>query len=220
MAGIQPGSIDAVIFDMDGVLIDARDWHYRALNDALELFGASISYEEHLSRFNGLPTREKLGTLTTEGRLPAHVHHLVNAVKQERTLREAATLCFPVVEHLLLISWLQSRGLKVGVATNSIRATSTTMLQFAGLLERLDCLVTNEDVKRAKPYPDIYLEACSTLKVAPSRALVIEDHHFGVQSALAAGCQVVQVTGPEDVAIPLVERYLSEQDLSGGAIHG
>ncbi len=220
MASDQSRGIEAVVFDMDGVLIDARDWHYRALNDALELFGTSIGYDEHLTRFNGLPTREKLGALTAEGRLPAHVHHLVNAVKQERTIREAASLCFPVVEHLLLVSWIQSRGLKVGVATNSIRATSTTMLQFAGILERLDCLITNEDVMRAKPHPDIYLEACSALEVSPSQTLVIEDHHFGVQSALAAGCQVIQVTGPEDVAIPLVERHLSEDDLSGGPTHG
>jgi beta-phosphoglucomutase-like phosphatase (HAD superfamily) len=94
------------------------------------------------------------------------------------------------------------------------------MLQFAGILGRLDCLITNEDVDRAKPHPDIYLAACDTLEVAPSRTLVIEDHQFGVQSALAAGCQVIQVSGPEDVTIPLVERYLSGDDCGGGPSDG
>lgn len=201
---------------MDGVLIDARDWHYRALNDALELFGASISYDEHLTRFNGLPTRDKLATLTAEGRLPVHLHALVNAVKQERTLREAARLCFPIVEHLLLISWIRSRGLKVGVATNSIRATSTTMLQFAGVLDQLDCLITNEDVIQAKPHPDIYVKACNSLAVAPACTLVVEDHSIGVQSAMAAGCQVIQVSGPEQVNVSLVQRYLGGSDSPRG----
>jgi beta-phosphoglucomutase len=205
--------VDAVIFDMDGVLIDARDWHYRALNDALSLFGASIPYDEHVARFDGLPSRDKLNILSLEGRLPPHLHQLVNDVKQERTLREAAALCFPVVEHLLLISWLKSKGLKVGVATNSIRATSTAMLQFARILDQLDCLVTNEDVTLAKPHPDIYLKACETLGVSPTRSLVIEDNPVGVESALAAGCSVIKVEGPEEVGIPLMENvFLATQD--------
>lgn len=200
--------LKAVIFDMDGVLIDARDWHYRALNEALELFGTTITYEEHLNRFNGLPTREKLTALTSDGRLPKHLHPVVSAVKQERTLREAARLCFPMVDHLLLVSWLRARRLKVGVATNSIRATSTTMLQFAGILDQLDCLVTNEDVDRAKPHPDVYLKACSSLGVDPSSTLVVEDHPIGVQAAMSAGCQVIRVAGPEDVNIALLEGRL------------
>lgn len=205
-AGLQ--HVDAVIFDMDGVLIDARDWHYRALNEALALFGTSIPYDEHIARFDGLPTRDKLNVLSAEGRLPRHLHQLVNDVKQERTLREAAALCFPVVEHLLLISWLKSQGLKIGVATNSIRATSTTMLQFARILDQLDCLITNEDVTLAKPHPDIYLKACETLGVLPARSLVVEDNPVGVESAVAAGCPVIKVNGPEDVGISLVDEWL------------
>ena len=62
--------IKAVIFDMDGVLIDAREWHYHALNRALQLFGMPIDYEQHLRRFDGLPTKEKLLTLHNEQNLP------------------------------------------------------------------------------------------------------------------------------------------------------
>lgn len=203
-----PGIITAVIFDMDGVLIDARDWHFRALNDALEIFDAAITYEDHLHRFNGLPTRVKLETLTDEGRLSRHVHGIVNAVKQERTLREAASLCFPRIEHLLLMSWLKERGLKVGVATNSIRHTSVTMLGFAGVLDSLDVLVTNEDVPNAKPAPDIYIRAARSLGVATNHVLVVEDHEIGVRAATDAGCHVVRVAGVDDVTISLLEPFL------------
>lgn len=194
-----------VVFDMDGVLIDARDWHYQALNDALAIFDAEIGREEHLGRFNGLPTKVKLRMLTDEGRLPAHLHPVVETIKQERTLREAASLCFPRVEHLLMMSWLKGMGVKVGVATNSIRRTSTTMLEFAGLLDSLDVLVTNEDVEHAKPAPDIYLRAAHLLGLLPSQIVVVEDNDYGVTAAERAGCRVLKVEGIDDVSSSLLE---------------
>jgi beta-phosphoglucomutase len=192
---------------MDGVLIDARDWHYQAHNDALVIFDAEIGRDEHLGRFNGLPTKVKLKYLAEEGRLPSHLHAVVEEIKQERTLREAARMCFPRVEHLLMMSWLRSMDIKIGVATNSIRRTSTTMLQFAGLLESLDVLVTNEDVELAKPEPDIYLRAAALIGLSPQEILVVEDHEYGVQAATAAGCQVIKVSGIEDVSAPLLEPH-------------
>lgn len=199
----------AVVFDMDGVLIDARDWHFRALNEALAIFGAEISRQDHLERFNGLPTRVKLGMLSEEGRLPRHLHRVVDEIKQERTLREAASLCFPRVEHLLMMSWLRRRGCGIGVATNSIRQTSSTMLEFAGILQHLDVLVTNEDVDRAKPAPDIYLMAADRLQVLPRDVLVVEDHPYGVSAAEAAGCRVIQVDGVDDVTMALLEPFFA-----------
>jgi len=208
--------IKAVIFDMDGVLIDAKDWHYRALNEGLAIFDAEISYEEHLAQFDGLPTRVKLQMLTDQGRLPRHVHGMVNAVKQERTLREAASLCFPRIEHLLLFSWIRGKGLKIGVATNSIRHTTTTMLGFAGLVDSLDVLVTNEDVEKAKPSPDIYLRVANLLSLRPNQILVVEDHEHGVRAATDAGCRVVQVSGVEDVNVSLIEGALKSIEADKG----
>jgi beta-phosphoglucomutase len=201
-------SFDAVIFDMDGVLIDARDWHYDALNEALAYFGTEITRDEHLSEFDGLPTKTKLEMLTQRGRLPGSIHGVINAIKQERTLRQAAQYCFPNVEHLVLLGWLKSNGFKLAVATNSIRDSSTTMLKFAGVLPLLDVLVTNQDVSKPKPYPEIYLKAAELLGVEPSRTLVIEDHEYGVQAATAAGCRVIRVDGPHQVNLSLIQRAI------------
>lgn len=194
----------AVIFDMDGVLIDARDWHYRALNRGLEVFGAEITYEEHLERFNGLPTRVKLLTLMEEGRIPKIAKEYIEAVKQAWTLREAANSCFPRIEHLILFGILKAAGLKVGVATNSIRETSTAMLGYAGLLGQLDVFVTNEDVLNPKPSPDIYSLAANTLGVQPGECLVVEDHDYGIIAAEAAGCQTLRVADPDEVNADIV----------------
>ena len=62
--------IKAILFDMDGVLIEAKDWHYEALNEALKLFGCEISLYDHLITFDGLPTKDKLNMLTSVGKLP------------------------------------------------------------------------------------------------------------------------------------------------------
>lgn len=193
---------------MDGVLIDARDWHFEALNDALRIFGEEISLEDHLNRFDGLPTKIKLRMLEEEGRIPSGLGSQIEAVKQERTLRAAAKLCFPNLEHLILLAELKREGYKVGVATNSIRSSASAMLSFAGVIELLDVLVTNEDVEKAKPDPAIYLKACESLGLNPSQVLVFEDNQYGIAAAKAAGCDVVEVENPQQLNLPFVESWL------------
>ena len=75
--------IKAILFDMDGVLIDAKDWHYEALNKALGLFGMEISRYDHLHSFDGLPTKEKLRMLSEEFYLPESLHSFINQMKQQ-----------------------------------------------------------------------------------------------------------------------------------------
>jgi len=203
----------AIVFDMDGVLVDARDWHFESLNEALKIFGEEISRDEHERRFDGLPTKVKLRMLEDEGRLPAGLATQIESVKQERTLRAAARLCFPKIEHLIMLAELKRSGYKIGVATNSIRSSASAMLNFAGVLESLDVLVTNEDVERAKPDPAIYLKACESLGINPNQILVFEDNQYGIAAAKAAGCDVVRVESPSQLNLPFVESWLRDGGL-------
>jgi beta-phosphoglucomutase len=200
--------IKAVIFDMDGTLIEAKDWHYHALNEALEIFGATISREEHETTFDGLPTKVKLEILNESGRIPAHLNSTISAVKQERTLREIARECYPRVEQLLMMSWLKERGFKIAVATNSIRATAEVMLKSAGLFGYLDALVTNEDVKVSKPDPEMFALTAVKLGVEPKECLVIEDHEYGLRAAELAGCKFVKVDAVEMLTTQFIEQSL------------
>mgnify|MGYP000477514033 CR=1 FL=1 len=127
--------IKAVLFDMDGVLIDARDWHFQALNEALTPFGYQISYQNHISRFNGLSTNSKLKILSAEFNFPTSLHSIVNIIKQDRTLRIAGQLCFPNVKHQILLSRLNQKGILIGVVTNSIRNSAEALLSYANLSE-------------------------------------------------------------------------------------
>ena len=110
--------IKAVIFDMDGVLIEAKDWHYEALNKALNLFGFNISRFDHLTKFDGLPTKDKLNILTTEYSLPIELHSFINEMKQNYTMEIVHTKCKPLFIHEYALSKLKMEGYKLAVASN------------------------------------------------------------------------------------------------------
>ena len=204
----EVNEIKAIVFDMDGVLIDAREWHYIALNLALSPFGFEISKDQHIERFNGLSTAKKLQILSNEFGLPLELHEIVSAVKQDRTLRIAAQFCFPIVAHQILLSRLKLRGLKLGVVTNSIRDTTQFMLKYANIYEFFDTIVTNQDVKLPKPDSEGYLLACKKLGVVPEETLVIEDGDYGIKAATNAGCRVLRIDNPQDLNIELFIKHL------------
>ena len=122
------GKIKAIIFDMDGVLIDAREWHYESLNSALMLFGAEISRYDHLITFDGLPTYRKLEMLSLEGGFPKGLHQFVNSLKQQKTLEIAYSRCKPVFQHQYLLSRLKTEGFKIAVCSNSVKKSIQIMM--------------------------------------------------------------------------------------------
>lgn len=198
-------AIKAVVFDMDGVLIDAREWHYEALNRALGLLGYEITRYEHLSTYDGLPTKKKLQMLTVERGLPEELHAFMNLLKQQYTLEFVATRCKPVFQHQYALARLQQAGYKLGVASNSVRRTVEEMMERSDLLGYLDVIVSNEDVAKGKPDPEMYVKAMATLGVAPHEVVVVEDNENGVRAATAAGAHVLVVGGPEDVTLDAIQ---------------
>lgn len=207
--------IKAVIFDMDGVLIDAKDWHYEALNRALALFGFTISRYDHLVTFDGLPTKRKLEMLTRERGLPAGLHGLINELKQIYTMEIVHARCRPTFSHEYALSNLKARGYRLGVASNSVRRSVVTMMEYARLTPYLDFMLSNEDVSRGKPHPDIYLRAAEILGLPPSDCLVVEDNENGIAAAEAAGTHVMVVHDIHDVTLENIERHLSAAERGG-----
>src|ERR1700761_5771085 len=116
-------TVKAIIFDMDGVLVDAKDWHFEALNRALKPHGISISREEHLQKYDGVPTRKKLEILSAETPLTPALQESIYVNKQVYTMELAQALCKPRVAHQHALAGLKSRGYKLGLASNSIRAS-------------------------------------------------------------------------------------------------
>ena len=183
-----------VIFDLDGVLIDSRDIHYHALNAALMKVGEQfvITYDEHLSSYDGLSTTVKLNKLTKEKGLPADEHQQVWKDKQEETFRIFADLDYdPDLKDYM--EDLKEEGYQIAVCSNSIRNTVKIILMGLGILEYVDLYVSNEDVKRPKPFPEMYWKAMTELNALPKDTVIIEDSHIGRQGALDSGAHLVTV---------------------------
>jgi beta-phosphoglucomutase len=200
--------IRAVIFDMDGVLIDAKDWHYEALNRALNHFGYNISRYDHLVTFDGLPTRRKLEMLTREQGLPNALHKLINELKQIYTTEIVHAKCKPIFQHEYALSLLKSKGFKLAVASNSIRDSINLMMSKSGLDKYLDQIVSNQDVKVGKPDPEIYTKSIRLLGLTPLETLVVEDNEHGIAAARGAGAHIMVVNSVMDVTYDKILEHI------------
>lgn len=191
--------IKAILFDMDGVLIEAKDWHYEALNKALDLFGMPINRYEHLVTYDGLPTVKKLEMLSLERGLPCGLHAFLNDLKQQYTLEIASAKCKPVFYHEYAVSRLKADGYIVAVCSNSVRKSIEVMMEKAALMKYLDFFISNQDVIHSKPHPEIYLKAIERSGLQADECLIVEDNEKGIKAAYASGGHVLEVESVEDV---------------------
>lgn len=204
------GKIKAVIFDMDGVLIDAKDWHYDALNMALALFGHSISRYDHLVTYDGLPTMMKLEMLTVERGLPRSLHEFINEMKQQYTLDMVFTRCKPTFNHQYALSNLKKDGYKLAVASNSVRETVESMMNKSSLVEYLDFMLSNQDVSKPKPDPEMYNNAMARMGLKPDECVIVEDNENGIKAAKASGAYVLEVLTVDDVNYQNIKNKIKE----------
>lgn len=191
---------------MDGVLIEAKDWHYESLNRALEHFGMPISRHEHETVYDGLPTKKKLEMLSQDKGLPRSLHEFINSLKQQYTVELVHTCCRPRFLQEQALSELKRNGYKLAVCSNSIRATVELMMEKAALTPYLDLMLSNQDVAKSKPAPDIYLKAMELFGLSPKECLVVEDNENGIKAATASGAHVLVV---EDVADTNISNILA-----------
>lgn len=193
-------AIKAVLFDMDGVLIEAKDWHYEALNKALEECNCNpISREEHLTTYDGLSTRQKLDKLAKLERVTADIFEKVNNLKQKYTWQIGVEKIIPMSMHLALMEKLKIDGLRMAVCSNSIRKTVELFVTKAKLDKYMSFMLSNEDVERKKPFPDIYVKAIENMGYEPDECLIIEDNFNGLKAARASGAHVLKVDTILDV---------------------
>ena len=191
--------IKAILFDMDGVLIDAKDWHYEALNQALNLFGMEISRYDHLVTYDGLPTKKKLEMLTSERGLPIGLHSFINDMKQEFTFQLAYTKCKPTFVHQYALSKLKAQNFKMAACSNSIRKTIDILFERACINEYFDFYLSNEDVSESKPSPEMYLLAMERLGLRPEECLILEDNEHGIKAAKASGGHLLMINDVHEV---------------------
>lgn len=200
-----------VIFDLDGVLLDSRELHYHAMNVALMEQDPKyvITREEHLSTYDGLPTKVKLKFLSENKGLPANLYDKIWKDKQEATI-ELLTKLSKDDKLIHICKSLKEHGFLIAVASNSIRNTVKTVLLRLGIMEYVDYYQTNEDVKRPKPYPEMYWNCMNALNAIPSTTVIVEDSHIGRQGAIDSGAKLLPVEDAHDVTWEKIEKVIHE----------
>ena len=203
--------IKLIIFDLDGVLVDARELHYNALNKALESIDKKfiIPREEHLSTYDGLSTTKKLNILSENKKLPKELHDSVWRVKQEMTRHIIDGFSIDSRIQSILRS-LKSEGYLIACATNSIRETAKLQLIRKGFFEYIDFMYSNQDVTNPKPNSEIYLRCMLRAQVNPNETLIIEDSHIGRKGAISSGGILCGVTNTADVTYDKIKKYINE----------
>lgn len=204
--------IKLIIFDLDGVLVDARELHYKSFNNALKKVDKQyvIGKEEHLSTYDGLPTNKKLDILSKEKGLNKELHKKIWEYKQEETIKiisEEMTFDYRMIT---ILSSLKREGYVLCVASNSIRETVKMMLLKKGLMEYFDFFLSNQDVKSPKPSVEIYLQCMIKAGVSPRETLIIEDSHIGRKAAIESGAYLLGVKDTDDVCYDKIKNKLSE----------
>lgn len=192
-----------IIFDLDGVLIDATGWHYEALNQALQVFGFEIKFEDHLNIYNGLPTTKKLLMMSEKQGLPLGLHPIIKSLKQKYTDEKVNIDCAPDHEKQLMLNNLKKAGYRLACCSNSQKYSVMNMLKRAQIEHFFEQIIGNDEGFNPKPAPDIYLAAFKRLGIKAKEALIIEDAPHGVTSAKASGGKTVIVKGVHDVNLGL-----------------
>ena len=201
--------IKTIIFDLDGVLIESKEIHYKALNAALPA-NYRITYEEHLSTYDGLPTKKKLDMLTLEKDLPLDLHMEIANEKARQTMNILFDSIKPRMEFTKIFMALKNAGYKIALASNAVKSTVETALDCLELRKYFDVIYSNQDVDKPKPHFEMYFKIMLDLNSKPGETLILEDSHIGRQAVMDAGCHLLPVLDSYDVKLEKIEAKLAE----------
>lgn len=202
--------IKAVVFDMDGVVLDTEKLYVRFWCEAANFYGYPMEKSHALSiRSMARPlASEKLKGYFGE-------NFDIDPVREKRIqlmdeyIEKKGVEAKPYAQYVL--EWLKKEGYKTAIATATPIDRAEKYLKLVGLYEYFDKIISARMVERGKPYPDIYLKACEELGVKPENAMALEDSHNGIKSANSAGCVTVMVMdldGPNEETEKLTYRVV------------
>jgi len=201
--------IEAVIFDLDGVIVDTAVFHYQAWQQLAREFGFEFS-EKHNERLKGVSRLESLEILLEVGGIVIHSDEEKEklATKKNNWYRELILKMTP--GDLLpgakeFLQELKGAGYKIAIGSSSKNAT--TILERIKYLDYFDAIVDGNKIKNSKPDPEVFLKAAAELGIKPGNCVVFEDAQAGVEAAIRAGMKTVGVGSPEtlseaDIVIP------------------
>jgi HAD superfamily hydrolase (TIGR01509 family) len=199
----------AVLWDLDGTLVDSGDYHWRSWVTAMEAEGLSVTYEQFLASFGQRNDRilaDWLGGGATAGR----IQRIGDAKEAEyrRIARAEGLVVLPGA-----LEWartLHDAGWKQAIATSAPRLNADVMLEATGLTPYFDAVIAAEDVTVGKPDPQVFLVAASRLGASPSNSIVVEDAVAGIEAARRGGMKSIGVSASATLPADVFVRSLIE----------
>ena len=182
--------MEAVLFDLDGLLADTEIISLKVYQELLEDFGIPFTEETYSREYSGHREEENVQRFLDTYDLPWNFDQTLDKVYEleARILAKGVNLKKGAKN---LLAFLQREGIPIALTTSSVESRARMILDSNGILSLFDHLVFAKDVKRSKPYPDIFLKACSDLNVLPGNCLVLEDSEAGIEAAYRAGIPVI-----------------------------
>ncbi|MBN1437422.1 MAG: HAD family phosphatase [Sedimentisphaerales bacterium] len=182
----------AVIFDMDGVIVDTGPYHKQSWYDLAEKHGWRMS-EEFFAHTFGMQNYQIIPQMTDDSLSREQIDE-AGLWKEIRFRELIAGQIAPLAGVLEIITELKSQGFKLAVGSSGPRMNVEMVLRGSGVKDYYDAIIAGEDVRNGKPAPDTFLAAAKAIGISPDRCVVIEDAVHGVEAAKTAGMKVVAVT--------------------------
>lgn len=194
---------NTVIFDLDGLLIDSEIISYRIYRDLTEKYGKAISREDYIHHYSGKTADRNMRTLIDEYHLPVSVKDglLFETMKEKEYFKQGVALKQGAGE---LLTYLRKKQYNIVLASSSTKERAIDVLEQNGIAAFFDHMVFGTEVKRGKPYPDIFVKACECAEEPIGNCLVLEDSEAGIQAAFSAGIEVVCIP---DMKVPGEDFY-------------
>jgi beta-phosphoglucomutase len=198
----------AVIFDFDGVITDSEILHFRAFNAVLTQYGFQLTKSEYYKNYLGMSDADCFRALIAEGRLPLQEPQLKGLGQQKtRVFEQLARSEGKIIEGVReFLATLSAAQVPTAICSGALRAEIELILDEAGLRKYFDVIVSAEEVERGKPDPEGFLLALERLNdlwpdpIIAECCIVIEDSHWGLKAAHAAGMRTIAVTNTYDAA--------------------
>ncbi len=183
----------AVLWDLDGTLVDSTDYHWQSWRTTLEPEAVSLSYEQFLGGFGQKNDRILRGWLG-EGAAAERIERIGDAkeVEYRRLVREGSLSPLPGAAEW--VARLRRDGWRQCIASSAPRLNVEVMLEASGLQHLFDTIVSAEDVTAGKPDPQVFLAAAARLQTPPDRCIVVEDAAAGIEAAHRAGMRCIGVS--------------------------
>jgi beta-phosphoglucomutase family hydrolase len=186
--------IRAVIFDMDGVIVDSEPMHIEAEKQTLLKHGVKITTEE-LRTYTGTTAEFEFNDLIRKYKLNTTAETLFSE-KEDILFRLLEERTEPTKGVIDLIKNLKQHGFKLGIATSGHMKLAHYYLDKLGVEPLFDTVVCAEDISRSKPDPEIFLKAAQRLGMEPAECIVIEDAKLGIEAAIKAGMKCIGYSNP------------------------